>query len=81
MKTIAITIEEDLIARMDRFAAVKGVRGNRSRIVREALREYLSHFERLTEENREREIFRKNRTKLTRQAAALVKEQTKREAR
>jgi metal-responsive CopG/Arc/MetJ family transcriptional regulator len=77
MKTIAITIEEDLIARMDRFAVVKGVRGNRSRIVREALREYLTHFERLTEEKREGEIFKKYRAKLTRQAAALVKEQAK----
>jgi metal-responsive CopG/Arc/MetJ family transcriptional regulator len=77
MKTIAITIEEDLIVRMDRFAAAMGARGNRSRIVREALRAYLTDFERLTEEKREREIFRKNRTKLTKQASALVKEQAK----
>ena len=78
MKTIAITIEEDMLARIDRLAASEETTANRSRIIREAVREYLNRSERLAEEKREKEIFRKNRTKLARQAEALVKDQAKR---
>jgi metal-responsive CopG/Arc/MetJ family transcriptional regulator len=77
MKTIAITIEEGMLARIDRLAASGETGANRSRVIRDAVREYLTRSERLAEEKKEKEIFRKNRTKLAREAAALVKEQAK----
>ena len=76
MKTIAITMDEDTLKRIDGLTAA-GNTGNRSRIIREAVREYLLRVERAAEEEREREVFRKHRSKLARQAAALVKEQAK----
>jgi len=76
-KTIAITIEENILERIDQLAASGDGSGNRSRIIREAVREYLTRTDLLAEETREREIFRRNRTKLAKQAAALVKEQAK----
>ena len=77
VKTIAITIDEDILNRIDRLVASGGGSGNRSRVIREAVREYLTRTDRLAEEAREREIFRRNRTMLANQAAALVKEQAK----
>ena len=77
MKTIAITIEEDILERIDRLDASRQNTSNRSRIIREAVREYLTRVERLAEEEREKKIFRKHRGRLARQAAALVKEQAK----
>lgn len=78
MKTIAISIEEDILNRIDRLASARGESvANRSKIIREAVREYLSRTERLAEEEREREIFKRHRGRLARQAAALVKEQAK----
>jgi metal-responsive CopG/Arc/MetJ family transcriptional regulator len=75
MKTIAITIEEDALAELDRLARRAGA--NRSKLVRRALREYLTRAEREVEDAREREIVRRHRSALQRQAAALVKEQAK----
>jgi metal-responsive CopG/Arc/MetJ family transcriptional regulator len=77
MKTIAITIDEDILDRIDRLVASGDGPGNRSRVIREAVREYLTQIERVAEEAREREIFRRNRKKLATQAAALVKEQAR----
>ena len=77
MKTIAITIEQSMLGRIDNIAAAGGTTRNRSRVIRDALREYLMRSERLEEEKKEKEIFRRNRTKLARQASALVKEQAK----
>ena len=37
MKTIAITIEEDVLERLDRLGA-----GNRSKLIRDAVRDYLT---------------------------------------
>ena len=76
MRTIAITIEEHMLKAIDRLAQGEGS-SNRSRVIREALREYLLRVERLGEEVRETEIFRRHRGQLARQAAALVKEQAK----
>src|SRR3989442_8016340 len=76
MRTIAITIEEHMLKAIDRLAQGEGS-SNRSRVIREALREYLLRVERLEEEVRETEIFRRHRGQLARQAAALVKEQAK----
>ena len=77
MKTIAITIEEDSLERIDRLNMQGAEASNRSRVISTAVKEYLQRVERLAEEEREREIFRRNRGKLSRQAEALVKEQAK----
>ena len=77
MRTIAITIDEDILDRIDRLASSSDGPANRSKVIREAIREYLTRADRFAEEAREREIFRRNRTKLANQAAALVKEQAK----
>ena len=44
----------------------------RSHVIPTAIREYLTRVERLSKEERESEILRKNRGKLARQAAALL---------
>jgi metal-responsive CopG/Arc/MetJ family transcriptional regulator len=77
MKTIAISIDDSTLERIDRLVAAGDGPGNRSRVIREAVREYLTRRDRLAEEAREREIFRRNRTTLAKQAAALVKEQAR----
>ena len=65
-----------MLKAIDRLAQGEGS-SNRSRVIREALREYLLRVERLEEEVRETEIFRRHRGQLARQAAALLKEQAK----
>jgi predicted transcriptional regulator len=52
MKTIAITIDEDVLARVDRLANSRS-RRNRSRVIREAVREYVTQRESLAEDERE----------------------------
>lgn len=75
MKTIAITIEEETLDRIDAVLSGKnGAWKTRSEFVRMALQEFM----RSIEHEREREIIRKNSGKLKKQAAALVKEQAKR---
>lgn len=73
MKTIAISIDEDMLRRIDLLGAAT----NRSQLIRKAVQEYLTHLERVGEEEREREIFKRHRRTLERQAIALVKEQAK----
>ncbi|HEY2382875.1 MAG TPA: hypothetical protein VGK48_16995 [Terriglobia bacterium] len=71
-------MDESLIHRVDRLLSSKGAaKTNRLRIVREAVMDYLSRVEREAEQEREKNIFRKNREKLAKQTAALVKEQAK----
>jgi metal-responsive CopG/Arc/MetJ family transcriptional regulator len=78
MKTIAITIDEDMLHRIDRLLAAKATTArNRSQIVRQAVQEFIVRLERLNEEERERDIFRRHRQLLARQADALIKEQAK----
>ena len=78
MKTIAITIEEDTLRRIDALRGQKGQHGkNRSQFIRSAIKDHLARIEKHSEEEREREIFRRNRRKLHRQALALIKEQAK----
>jgi metal-responsive CopG/Arc/MetJ family transcriptional regulator len=75
MKTIAITIEEHTLKRIDEVAVQRGKSGpNRSQFIREAIKERLARIEKHNEEEREREIFKRNRRKLHRQALALIKE-------
>lgn len=78
MKAIAISIDETTLQRLDRFVTPGATESrSRSQVIRQAVREYVERLERLAEEDREREIFRRHRQRLARQAAALVKEQTK----
>lgn len=78
MKTIAITIEEDILDRVDRLARQDRSNGaNRSRIIRQAVREYISRLERQVEDARETTIVRRHRARLARQASALIAEQAK----
>ena len=67
MKTIAITIEDDVLARVDRLAG-----RNRSRLIRQAVAEHISRLEQEAEDAREAAIVRRHRTRLGRQARALV---------
>lgn len=76
MKTIAITIDEESL---EKIKALENLQDkSRSEIVREALGLYLSEQERRFEEQKEREIIRKNKHRLARETAALIREQNKR---
>jgi metal-responsive CopG/Arc/MetJ family transcriptional regulator len=76
MKTIAITIDEPTLQQLDHLVAHNLTTArNRSQIIRQAIKDFVSRQERLTEEEREREIFRRQRRLIAKQAAALVKEQ------
>lgn len=77
MKTIAITIDEAMLERVDRLAGHHGDTPNRSKIIRKAVGDYLARLEQRAEEERERDVFRRHRGRLHRQAAALVTEQAK----
>jgi Arc/MetJ-type ribon-helix-helix transcriptional regulator len=78
MKTIAMTIDEPTLKRIDRLAASDAVPWkSRSEVIRFAVQEFVARLERLDEEDREREIFRRHGARLNRQAAALIKEQAK----
>lgn len=71
MKTIAITIDDDTLERVDRLGGGR----NRSRVIRQAVREYVARLERLAEEEREAAVIRRHRGRLARQARALVRAQ------
>ena len=71
MKTIAITIDDETLARLDR------VRGNRSKLIREAVREHLARRDRLASDQQEARIVRRHRSRLARQARVLVRSQAK----
>ena len=89
MKTIAISIDESTLAGLDRVARERGKPnrprrgfsrrepGNRSRIVREAVREYLQRRESLVREEKERKAYAKHRRLVSRQAKTLIGEQAK----
>lgn len=76
MKTISITVDEDILSRLDQLSDRVESGPNRSSMIREAMKAWVLQKEREWEEAREREIFRNNRSKLDKQAAALVEEQT-----
>jgi hypothetical protein len=78
MKTIAISIDEPTLKRIDRLKAdLKATFKSRSDIIRQAAQEFVSRLESLAEADREREIFRRNRKRLGRQSLELIKEQAK----
>lgn len=76
MKTIAVTIDEATLKLLDDLHAAQPGR-KRSALVRVALREFAERERQRVVEAREREIFRKNRKHLERQARALIKEQAR----
>jgi len=73
MKTIAITIDDDTLERVDRIGGGR----SRSRVIREAVQEYVTRLERAAEEERERAVIRRHRSRLARQVRALVRAQAK----
>ena len=78
MKTIAITFDEPTLRRLDRVMADKSTSWKtRSEVIRLAVQQFVARMERVAEEERERQIFRRHGARLNRQAAALVKEQAK----
>jgi metal-responsive CopG/Arc/MetJ family transcriptional regulator len=78
MKTIAISIDEPTLGALDRLAQKERVRGKRSKLVREALVEFLARRQILEQETIERAAISKHRSLLARQAKAMVAEQAKR---
>jgi metal-responsive CopG/Arc/MetJ family transcriptional regulator len=77
MQTIAITIDDETLQRLERLSGREGAR-NRSRLIREAVKEYLERLERAREDDREAAIVRRHRSRLAREAAAAVRAQAKR---
>jgi metal-responsive CopG/Arc/MetJ family transcriptional regulator len=76
MKTIAITIDEDTLASVDRLVERRAGK-NRSQLIRQAVADYISRLERLAEDQREDLILRRHRGRLARQTSALVRAQAK----
>jgi metal-responsive CopG/Arc/MetJ family transcriptional regulator len=77
MKTIAISIDEDTIALIDEVVRTSAHTTNRSRVIRAAVKDFVSKELQRDREAREREIFKKHRARLDRQARALISEQAK----
>jgi len=75
MKTIAVTIDEATLKLLEDLAAADPRRRTRSAVVRAALREFAERERRRAIEERDREIFRKNRKQLAREARLLTGEQ------
>lgn len=81
MKTIAVTIDAETLDAVDRIGSGPAKsgharsRGNRSAIVRAALRRYVEARVREEQEEHDRRVFARHRKKLERQARALVAEQ------
>jgi metal-responsive CopG/Arc/MetJ family transcriptional regulator len=77
MRTIAIAVDEPTLQLLEELAALQPGRRRRSAVVRAALREYAGRERRRHDEERERQIFRKHRKLLDRQARALVRPQAR----
>jgi metal-responsive CopG/Arc/MetJ family transcriptional regulator len=77
MKTIAISIDEDTIELIDKVVRKSAQTTNRSRVIRAAVKEFVAKELQRDRETCEREIFKKHRARLERQARALISEQAK----
>jgi metal-responsive CopG/Arc/MetJ family transcriptional regulator len=77
MKTIAIAIDEDMIALIDEVVRKSAQTTNRSRVIRAAVKDFVAKELQRDREAREREILRKHRARLEREARALISEQAK----
>jgi metal-responsive CopG/Arc/MetJ family transcriptional regulator len=76
MKTIAITIDDETLQRLERASQGRGSR-NRSKLVREAVQDYLARLEATADDEREALVLRRRRARLARQAEAAVKAQAR----
>jgi predicted transcriptional regulator len=76
MKTIAVTVDDATLRLLDELTAGEPRRRTRSALVRAALREFAERERRRVTE--EREMFRKNRRQLAREARLLIEEQARR---
>lgn len=74
MKTIAVTIDEETLDRVDELASF-GRYPSRSALVRAALGGYVARERRLREEERDLRIIREHKESLADELAALVAEQ------
>ena len=74
VKTIAISIDEASLAALDRLA--RGGR-NRSELVRQAVAELVKRLEREAREAVERRALARSKRSLSRETAALVRDQAK----
>ncbi len=71
-------MDEATLERVDRLVARgDGSSRNRSQLIREAVRAHVARLERLTDDEREGAVVRRHRSRLARQASALVREQAK----
>jgi hypothetical protein len=77
MKTIAVTVDEATLQLLDDLTSGEPRRRTRSALVRAALREFAERERRRQVEEREREIFRKRRKQLAREARLLVASQAR----
>jgi len=78
MKTIAIAIDEPTLRSIEEIAKKSPQRArSRSQIIRKAIREFVTKEKQQVRESREREIFKRHRSRLARQARALISEQAK----
>ena len=71
-----MTVDEATLRLLDQLTAGEPRRRTRSALVRAAVREFAEREHRRVIE--EREIFRKNRTQLAREARLLIEEQARR---
>lgn len=78
MKTIAITMDEETLRRVDHLLRNGLSRWrSRSEAVREAVRDFVTRLERAAAEERERAVVDRHAALLHRQAKALLREQAK----
>ena len=82
MKTIAISIDEETLAAVDRLARATRRRGakreaNRSEVIRRAVRQFLAHQERREREESDRRVLAAMREQIEREGRVLVAEQAK----
>ncbi len=75
MKTIAVTIDEETLDRVDELASSSNRYSSRSALVRAALAGYVARERRLREEDRERRIIAAHKESLADELTALVAEQ------
>ena len=75
MKTIAVTIDEETLVRIDALRASSNRFSSRSALVRASLGAYVASERRRAEEDRERRIIQEHKLTLNRQLEALVTEQ------
>ena len=77
MKTIAVSMDDATLKLLDDLVAGEPRRRTRSALVRAAVREFAGRERRRQIEEREREIFRKRRKELAREARLLVAAQAR----